>query len=306
VTLDPYEAWDQDPLMSDDKRDEFDRKVREAAARIGPPQLQSESDRRRITNWVIAIGLLILGIPFCIGLLLPSVERVKEASTQVKSANNLKMIGLAIHNYHDNYGELPTNAYAPDGKPLLSWRVHLLPYVECEALYEQFDLDEPWDGPTNRKLLDKMPRLYANPKDFGRPLGNKTYYRGFSSPGAVFEKRPQAVPPRNKPWDCAVDLMPGARPDERFGFRKFKDPSGETIAVVEAGDAIEWTRPDDLDASPDKPLPPLGGLNWPRKRMNVLFVDGSVRPIRSDVPESTLRALVTHSGGEALPAGWDK
>ena len=81
-----------------------------------------------------------------------------DAREAQKSSNNLKEIGLAFHNYHDVNGSLPNNSYTPDGKPLLSWRVHILPFVGESALYQQFNLNEPWDSPTT-PLDARMPRV---------------------------------------------------------------------------------------------------------------------------------------------------
>jgi prepilin-type processing-associated H-X9-DG protein len=197
---------------------------------------------------------------------------------------------------------LPTNTYSADGTPLLSWRVHILPYLEYDDLHQQFNLNEPWDGPTNRKLLDQLPRIYADPRDQSWPRPNRTFYRGFSSAGAVFERR--SIATRTKLIGGGLDKPPPGV--ERFDLRSLKDPPAGTILVVEAGDPVEWTKPDDLDAAAGKPFPTLGGMNWRGNRFNVLFADGSVRFLRSDLPETTLRALVTHSGGEPLPANWEK
>ncbi len=107
--------------------------------------------------------------------------------TRNEHVNNLKQIGLAMHAYHDSYKGFPSAAiYSKDGKPLLSWRVAILPFIEEGNLYNQFKLDEPWDSEHNLKLLDKMPKTYG-------PIGNnkddktKTYYRVFTGPNTVFD-----------------------------------------------------------------------------------------------------------------------
>lgn len=236
-------------------------------------------------------GVLIFGLLFaagsfiCAGLTLGG--RFNRGSTRMNSANNLKMIGLAIQNYEDVFGELPSNSCDPNGKPLLSWRVHILPFIEQDNLYRRFRLDEPWDGPNNIRLLNQMPRTYSGTGGYGQSM---THYRGFSSPGAVFDRLLRVDQPRSE--------------KERLVLSGFLDSTSETMMVVEAGDAVEWTKPDDLDASPGKPFPKVGGLGW-RKVFQVLMADGSVRMIRLDTPEPILQALVTHSGGETLPAGWD-
>jgi len=135
-----------------------------------------------------------------------------------------------------------------------------------------------------------MPKVYQNPNE--APGSTKTYYRGFSNPGAIFAKR------------SSGPKVPFKKKEERFGLSSLKDLPGETILFIEAGDPVEWTKPDDLDASPGKPFPSLGGMKLQRNRIQVALVDGSVIMIRNDLPESTLRALVTHSGGETLPPDW--
>jgi hypothetical protein len=177
---------------------------------------------------------------------------------------------------------------------LLSWRVHILPYLEEENLYKRFRLDEPWDGTNNSRLLGEMPRLYMDPANSGLRSAGLTNYRGFSSPGAVFERRPGDVPSQR------VTIL-GARiyPPTRFGLDSMGDGLPNTILVVEAWDPVEWTKPDDLDASPGQPFPRMGGFRW-RKVFQALTADGTVHSLRLDTPEDKLRALVTHSGGEPV------
>src|SRR5262249_33673006 len=91
-------------------------------------------------------------------------DRVAAAQNRMASANNLKQITRAMHISPDNHTPSPPAAiFRKDGKALLSWRVAILPYIEQDELYKQFKLDEPWDSPHNKKLLDKMPELYAAP-----------------------------------------------------------------------------------------------------------------------------------------------
>ena len=68
---------------------------------------------------------------------------------------------MAVANYHNTYGCFPPAYVADrDGKPLHSWRVLLLPFLEQRELYDAYDFAEPWDGPNNRKLADRVGRIY--------------------------------------------------------------------------------------------------------------------------------------------------
>ncbi len=71
--------------------------------------------------------------------------------------NNMKQIALACHMYIDSHKRFPTDIVDADGKPLLSWRVAILPYLEQQGLYNQLHLDEPWDSDHNRQVLSSMP-----------------------------------------------------------------------------------------------------------------------------------------------------
>ncbi len=80
-----------------------------------------------------------------------------------QNVNNLKVTALAMHNFAAATSDtrFAPAAIRKDGKPLLSWRVAILPYLEQQALYDKFHLDEPWNSPHNRTLLNQMPEIYA-------------------------------------------------------------------------------------------------------------------------------------------------
>jgi hypothetical protein len=202
---------------------------------------------------------------------------------RARSASNLKQIALALHNYHDVYGAFPCPAvYGKGGTPLLSWRVAILPFVEQAGLYKQFRFEEPWDSAHNKKLLDKMPAVYGLPGAKG-VAPHATYYRVFTGPNAAF---PQ---PRV--------LRPG---QVTFGLRlaQIVDGASNTLLVVEAGEAVPWTKPDELAYDPKKPLPKLGGL-FP-EGLHAALADGSVKFLDRKVEEKALRALITPAGGEVV------
>jgi hypothetical protein len=241
--------------------------------------------RRKKSNLALILGI-VFGVLFllCAGggvAIYYAVKSAGGAIERVTSHNDMQQIGLGVMSYEGAKGDLPTNSYSPDGKPLLSWRVHILPYLGENALYQQFKLDEPWDSPTNRRLLDQMPVIFAAPGDRRGAMAttNKTYYRGFSSPGAIFERR---------------------KPGQKMGPMNITDGMSRTILFVEAATPVEWTKPDDLDASPAKPFPGLGGVRPKDDMILVAFADGSIRQIRRSAAEMNWRAAVTYAGGELL------
>jgi len=188
--------------------------------------------------------------------------------------NNLKMFALAALNYDATHGKFPTQAnYDAEGKPLLSWRVHLLPYLEQQQLYEQFKLDEPWDSEHNIQLLDLMPDIYANPNVRER---NKTVFLAVSGPGTVF---------------------PG---NQKLGFADITDGSSNTAMFVEADAemAVEWTKPQDWTMNEADPLRGLGNLR--PDGFNVVFCDGSVRFISQFIDPETWKNIVTKADGNVI------
>lgn len=110
-------------------------------------------------TWLeLVVALLIIGV--LIALLMPAMTGGPGPSRRSQCKNNLKQIGLALHNYHDVYGSLPPAiTYGPDGKPWHSWRTLILPYIEEQELYERYRFDEPWNGPHNRRLAEEVGSL---------------------------------------------------------------------------------------------------------------------------------------------------
>jgi prepilin-type processing-associated H-X9-DG protein len=242
-----------------------------------------------ITGSIGSVGTLCLA-PILIGLLLPAVQKTREAAARVTSQNNLKMIGLALHNYHAKNNAFPPAQFplpVQPGQPFpvgkegkLSWRVAILPYLgdpDAAALYQQFKLDEPWDGPNNLPLLQKMPKVYALPGDAGTTPAGHTYYQALVGWNAVFD-------PKQKPFGCRItDIVDG---------------TSNTICVAEAAQAVPWTKPDDLPVTLNGPLPAFG--THFSGSFNALFADGSVRLIPKGTPPATLQALITRNGGEMV------
>ena len=203
-------------------------------------------------------------------------EAVAEACDMTVS--QMKQIGLAVINHHDVYKKFPSPAImSKDGKPLLSWRVKILPFLEEGNLYQQFHLDEAWDSPHNKELISKMPKVYFCPGSnegprfrtvYQVPCGQATAYDG---------------------------------PDG-ITIRSITDGTSKTIGIVETDDehAVVWTKPDDWKFNPEKPSAGLGG-HFPLTFYVGAF-DTSVHALRDSIDAATLRALFTIRGRE--PVSW--
>jgi hypothetical protein len=223
--------------------------------------------------------------PVGVALLLPAVQSARTAARRAQSTNNLKQIALAFHNYHSVHNRFPPQAIANrDGKPCLSWRVEILPFLEQQALFDEFKRDEPWDSPHNKALITRMPAVFAVPGASAAP--GHTFYRGFSGAKALFDP----------------EVKTG------IGIASITDGTSNTLGIVEAKEAVPWTRPDaeipfDPVLKPEQMsrlLQSLGG-HFPGG-FDAMFLDGSVRFIKTSINMITLHALITRNEGEVVSA----
>jgi prepilin-type processing-associated H-X9-DG protein len=229
------------------------------------------------------IGIVVVGLFLCgglgIALLLPATQAAREAARRSQCANNLKQIGVAMHNYHDVNGAFPPAYVAdPNGKPMHSWRVLILPYVEGGPLYNRYDQSQPWDSAVNRQLLPQMPQTYGCPSS--APGGQNTSYVVVQGPETIFDA------------------------DKRCKMSEIVDGTSNTILIVEAPHAnIPWTEPRDLDFA-ELSMIVNSGANSPHSDhpggVQVLMADGSVRFLSKSISQQDLRALLTKAGGEVV------
>lgn len=227
-----------------------------------------------------ALALLVGVLLFC-----PHMVQVRDGEGWGRSAVGLRNVGQALLNYYQFKGRLPPAvATAPDGAPLYSWRVLLLPFLEEEPVYQEFHLGEPWDSPHNRALLSKV-RCYE-PMMGGHDAPGLTRYQVLIGPGTAFER-------------------PGLTWDD------FPDGRAATLLVVEAAQPVPWSQPIDLPYDPAAPLPllfcpfakPKYFLGYETGRtpgFNAFFADGTARFLPASTDEKTLRALATRNGGEPV------
>ena len=206
--------------------------------------------------------------------LLPLVQSVRQAADQARTSNNLKQLALAMLTYQDQFGHFPPAVVtSADGRPLYSWRVAILPFLEQEGLYREFKLDAPWDSPHNRKLLAKMPPVFALQGVPTKEPGS-TFLQLVVGPGTPFGGK---NPPK----------LPG----------DFPGGTSNTLLIVTAAEAVPWTKPADLAYDPKGPLPKLGrqlSAGTP-----VALADGSVRFLEPALDEKMLRDLIAPPGASA-------
>ncbi len=258
---------------------EMQTAIQSYVARVGAwiqTHLKPEINERRLTfNLDVSGQMQMVSIAgMMAGMLLPAVQQVREAARRTSSANNLKQIGMALHNYDSAYNRFPDRAIrSADGTPLLSWRVAILPFLEQDNLYKQFRLDEPWDSDHNLALLEMMPPLYANPNVPGQsdtvylaPVGPNCFYEGLSG------RR-------------ITDIVDG---------------TSNTIMLVEANAerAVPWTKPDDFECDLEAPMNGLGNLR--PNGFNALLADGAVRFITRGIDPQVLRNLFQVSDGNPV------
>lgn len=218
-------------------------------------------------------GLATTGV--LVGLLLPAVQSARAAARRMASSNNLKQILLAFHNYHDTFGHFPEPiSRDADGKPLLSWRVAILPFIEQRALYDQFRLDEAWDSEHNAQLVAQMPSIYAHPS-VELPQG-ETIYHAVVGDGLALKSK-------------------GAT-----RMAEVTDGLSNTIAIVEvdAESAVPWTKPSDVEIDLANPLAHMGKAL--PQGFNVALMDGAVKFMSNSIDPAMFAAMLTRAGGEIV------
>lgn len=192
--------------------------------------------------------------------------------------SDLKNLVLGMHNYADTRSRLPSSSFASDGTPLLSWRVHILPYIEQQALYDQFRKNEPWDSPHNLALLQYMPDIF---RAVGDPADSvTTRVQGFTGSSAPFPT-------------AGTNTTTGLR------FNQISDGSSNTIAFTEVGadHAVPWSKPSDMPYNANNPFSALGDLG--SVLLTAMF-DGSVQTKSASMTADLLKALITYSGVESV------
>ncbi|QDU95335.1 DUF1559 family PulG-like putative transporter [Lignipirellula cremea] len=236
--------------------------------------------------WIVFLAIGAIGLA---ALLSPPSCRRGGPSARSRCSNNLKQIGLGLHGYYDAYQAFPP-AYITDenGKPMHSWRVLILPYMELSAVHAKYDFDEPWDGPNNRRVMSELiPEglpVFRCPSQHGDK--NMTSYHVVVGPGTA--------------WKA----------NEGLTVQEIADGTRNSIAVIEAPQhQRHWLDPTPLalaDALPPVEQEP-GQAADPRQPhgngRNAVYFDGSTRFLYSDMPPEMLRRMILINDGEEID--WD-
>ena len=234
---------------------------------------------------VITLGILVAGVRYG----RDAIDRVQEGRLRSASMRNLETIATAMRNYAADHGTFPP-AMTRDasGRPLHSWRVLILPYLDQEELYRRFDLSVPWDSPENTAAAVEMPKVFRHPgigrgqQRFGTVGIDVSSYYVIRGPGTMF---PPAGPRRE------TDVTDG---------------SDKTLLVVEGTPtgAASWLQPIDLEFDALQGAVNAGGEiaagGLTEGGVGVATVDGEGRFVRERHSHRTFRALVTPDGGEPL------
>ncbi len=236
-----------------------------------------------------AIVFLVLGIVFAvmvvvvgvlIALLLPAVQQARAAAQRTQSKNNMKQIGLALHNYADTYNMFPPGGiYTKKDEPYNAWMTSILPYVEQSRVYEMIDSNQPWTSPANQPAFQMVIPAYLNPA-----IGAQQSTVG--SLGAAHYAGNSQLLVKNK----------GRK------FSEITDGTANTILAGEVSSGFKaWGDPDNL-------RDPAGGIGSGPQQFGgatnqgsqFLLADGSVRFISSNVNPQVMKALASPDGGEQI------
>jgi prepilin-type processing-associated H-X9-DG protein len=249
-----------------------------------PPDIQQSQQQPNdgyFMDWRVFVGVLCGLLFFGCCILFQGVGS-GPAAPRSQCKNNLLQIAIALHNYHERFGSFPP-AYIADenGRPIHSWRVLILPFLDLQPLYNLYRFDEPWDGPNNWPLADRFATIFSCPSD--EHSGEKddpktTNYLAVIGPETV--------------W-------PGDRPTS---ISEISDGTSKTILVVEvANSGIRWSEPRDLHVTQMAPtINPKAGQGISSRHKGgatVMMCDGSARFLSDSLPVEKLRAMLTaHSG----------
>lgn len=250
-----------------------------AGQAMGMPRQKSSSGM----PWIVVLVIVLVVAVFCGGillsLLLPAVQAAREAARRASCTNNMKHLGLGMHMFHDTNKRFPgyDDPDHPQYQPC-SWRVQLMPYIEQDFVYQQYDRTQAWDSITNSVLEDTISPYYKCPSS-PPGAGTDTDYLTLVGPNGVFMQKGSTA------------------------IKDIRDGTSNTIMIVESHNSgVHWMDPRDL-AIKDAKIVSVGSMGQGIKShhpgvVNVTLCDGSVRSVSEDIDPRLLQSMITRSGGE--------
>lgn len=234
------------------------------------PQQQSDSGAKVLVIILAVIGgVIVLCGGVLVALLLPAINAGKTAAQTMTRSNNLKMVGLGIHNYHSAYKQLPlTVAADANGETLVGWRVGLSPFIEGQM---QWEIVTENYVPGAQELVADNPPLSLQALD-AEP--------GFTGIFAIVSDQ-SAFPPT---------------PNTKVQFRDILDGLANTVLAVDLPNrSAPWTS--DRNMSPEEAYQAISELQ-PGEIALVLMGDGAVITVTSEIDRENFLAMTTIAGGE--------
>ena len=230
-------------------------------------------------TWTVFKVLTAAFLGVMVLLLFMPLNRGREPARRAQCRNNLKQIGVALHNYHDQYGAFPPAVVRDaDGTPLHSWRTLILPFLEQQALYNSIDLTKPWNHPANQKARETTIPEYRCPSAPSEVAQDHTTYLALSGEQLAFH------------------------PTLGRGLKEIMDGTSNTLLVVEVTQdrAIPWMQPQDLNIEALLANATASNQNH-MGGFQAVLCDGSVRFVSSTLEKATLQSLATINGNEPVP-----
>jgi hypothetical protein len=248
---------------------------------------------------VVGGFLLVCCLACCVGGFF--VWRIyDQGRQQALCKSNLRNLVLGMQNHQDQRGDLPPLYIAdPQGRPLHSWRVLLLPYMEQQLLFQQIRLNEPWDSEHNRQFHSQMPSFYLCPSSSHSRESGLTSYFSIAGEGAPLE--PLTLMSLD---DQAIRLY---RSNTSLG--SIQDGASNQIMVFEAtGYSVNWMQP--VDPTFEELRMSAGGdekgigSHHAGAIANAAMGDGLIVTLRAGTPPHVLRSLLHREDGQVLDYEW--
>jgi hypothetical protein len=263
----------------DDNEDDDDAKPRatKASSGAGAAAAGAGMGIGMILLIVGGIGACCLCVPGILAaLIIPAVLKVRDAAANVQAVNTAKMIAMACHAHNDTYKFFPSPSMQPPAGNSrdLSWRVSILPFMDQQPLFAQFDTNQGWQGPRNQPLLNRMPMEFASAAGAGKAT-SETKFQYFTGPNTLF-------------------------PDPLTKVRVFeiRDGASNTFLFAEAATVVPWSKPADMVVGP-------GPLPLPEAKFIAAMADGTARMVnRRTASDEVLRQLINPNDGKFGPPGW--